>query len=1381
MADIVGLITSTLQLVDTVLKAREYIKDFHNAPKDQKELFLEVQNLEPLLLELRTRFDASDSTGIQNIGDSLAKLNSMVDGLNRKLDGAGRSKVYTRISWPLWGKKEVEEGLKTIERFKTLISAWLGIDIWDAQEKNKNVLLQTIQQSATEQSHSLLSSVNHIAAQHKEDNQNLLSSVNHVAVQQEHVHNILKSVNDTARNQEQYLDRKRRDEIINWLSPINFFTRQADIFAVRQLGSGEWLLESDQFKAWSAGVGKILWCPGMPGAGKTVLASVVVDHLRETLAQGENIGVAAMYLNHKETEVQTPSNLLAGIWRQLVFRKPVSLAVPELYEKHREPCTRPALKKILEVLLSTVATYSKVYLIVDALDEYPEDKRNILLKNLSALGQTVDLMLTSRPHINIHTTFESVQTLEIRATADDVRKYVDEQITKSSRLSSHIKSRPDLREEIETHIVESSDGMFLLAKFHIMSLTTKHTVKVVQKALRSMPSDLPKTYDEIMQRINQQPEEDRKLALSALSWISNAKRLLRVPELREALAIEPGTNTLNPDNLLDMDIVLSVCAGLITVDQADGVVRLIHYTTQRYLDRVQTTHFPSAQTDITFTCITYLSFDTFPPWIHDVNFFEHSHPLLDYALKYGLVHARGQPEFDLKDILLAFLAKATRWIYTWEHHYYMTVGMRVAKNRLWITALFNLHEMTRYLVSINEPLDCGALQTAMVNGDQEMIRLFIENGADTDGLALHVASYFGYEAVVSLLLAQGADINARGITQEANFYVYGAGYSTALEAASAEGHKAVVRLLIDNGAEVNITGGSFGDIIFGDSDAGGGALQAAAARGHEQIVRLLIAGAADVDIHANGEGTALYQAAANGHKTIALLLIEHGADVNIYGGPCGTALIAAAWDGDSQLVRVLVENGADVNAYADVGTALYWASYNGDLDSARILIQNSAQLNIICGQYHTALIAASYQGHSQLVRMLVENGADINTHADVGTALYWASSNGDLESARVLVQHSADFNIRGGVYHTPLLVASNRGHTELICMLIENGADVNAYADVGTALYWASCNGDLQSARLLIQNSAEINIRSGHYHTPLLAAASHGHSQLVRMLVENGADVNAHADVGTALYRASYEGHLESARLLIQNSAEINIRGGQYHTPLLAASNCGHSEMIRLLVENGADTNVHAGAGTALYWASYNGHLESARLLIQHSAKVNIEGGKCYTALGAASRKQHPDLVRLLLEKGADINAEGDHGPPLLWACSGPSSPAQEEVVSLLIEHGANVNIVGGWLGGTALHEASTRSNEAVVRLLITNGADVNLQGGGYGTALRAASAHGNVGVARILLQKGADVNAESIGLFGDSGTALEEANLQGDDEMVALLMGYGARSDSTD
>ncbi|KAJ7892300.1 hypothetical protein B0H14DRAFT_2267306, partial [Mycena olivaceomarginata] len=110
---------------------------------------------------------------------------------------------------------------------------------------------------------------------------------------------------------------KKRAEIIDWLSPINFFQRQAEIFSTRQSGTGEWLLADSKFKEWEAETGKILWCRGIPGAGKTVLASVVVNDLKKR-NYAQNVAVACIYLNHKEKDVQNPANLLAGLWRQLV-------------------------------------------------------------------------------------------------------------------------------------------------------------------------------------------------------------------------------------------------------------------------------------------------------------------------------------------------------------------------------------------------------------------------------------------------------------------------------------------------------------------------------------------------------------------------------------------------------------------------------------------------------------------------------------------------------------------------------------------------------------------------------------------------------------------------------------------------------------------------------------------------------------------------------------------------------------------------------------------------------------------------------------------------------------------------------------------------------
>jgi hypothetical protein len=189
-------------------------------------------------------------------------------------------------------------------------------------------------------------------------------------------------------------------------------------------------------------------------------SSLVVHHL-ESRSCNENIGVACIYLNYKEAESQTPQNLLGSLWRQLVLGKPITPAVHALYEKHRERNTRLPLDEVHTVLTSSLTTYSKVYVIVDAVDEYPEEKRNILLKALHKSG--LNVMLTSRPHIDPEsTTLPNLQLVEIQATENDMQQYIATQISQSARLSKHVQTRPELAQEIQSKILSNVNGMYVL-------------------------------------------------------------------------------------------------------------------------------------------------------------------------------------------------------------------------------------------------------------------------------------------------------------------------------------------------------------------------------------------------------------------------------------------------------------------------------------------------------------------------------------------------------------------------------------------------------------------------------------------------------------------------------------------------------------------------------------------------------------------------------------------------------------------------------------------------------------------------------------------------------------------------------------------------------
>ncbi|KAF2181116.1 ankyrin repeat protein, partial [Zopfia rhizophila CBS 207.26] len=155
---------------------------------------------------------------------------------------------------------------------------------------------------------------------------------------------------------------------------------------------------------------------------------------------------------------------------------------------------------------------------------------------------------------------------------------------------------------------------FLLAQLHTDSLLDKRTPKDVKSTLATFSRGsiaLDDAYKQAIQRIEGQLSGDYERAKKVLSWITYAQRPLTTAEICCALAVEPEGNELDPENIPDVEDLVSVCAGLVVVDEESAIIRLVHYTTQEYFERIRNEWNPSAQLDIALTCLTYLSFGTF--------------------------------------------------------------------------------------------------------------------------------------------------------------------------------------------------------------------------------------------------------------------------------------------------------------------------------------------------------------------------------------------------------------------------------------------------------------------------------------------------------------------------------------------------------------------------------------------------------------------------------------------------------------------------------------------------------------------------------------------------------------------------------------------------
>lgn len=186
---------------------------------------------------------------------------------------------------------------------------------------------------------------------------------------------------DTIRSNQ---ENEQRTKSIARLSTIEFEATHDDISTTRAKGTGEWFLDSQLFKDWvQSSSNVVLWCYGIPGAGKTIVSSLMIDHLRTVRDDNVSTGVAGIYCTYKEP--QTIANLLGSLLQQLAER------LDELPQSLSGG--RPLSLKEISTALSEVFTkYGKIFLVIDALDECTSAID--LLKEIQKLRKSASRMFT---------------------------------------------------------------------------------------------------------------------------------------------------------------------------------------------------------------------------------------------------------------------------------------------------------------------------------------------------------------------------------------------------------------------------------------------------------------------------------------------------------------------------------------------------------------------------------------------------------------------------------------------------------------------------------------------------------------------------------------------------------------------------------------------------------------------------------------------------------------------------------------------------------------------------------------------------------------------------------------------------------------------------
>lgn len=190
--------------------------------------------------------------------------------------------------------------------------------------------------------------------------------------------------------------------------------------------------------------------------------AAIIDKLENEVVS-QDIALAFMYCKYNFQDSHTLENLLGSLLRQLLqYSSSVPAEVRTIFENHSSHGTRTSKTEYLSTLASLVTKWSRVFLVVDALDECHANTRLELIEDLQNLPRNISLLFTSRQLGDIEEAFQHASRLEIRASQADVSQYLRAKISEEQTLKRFCKEDPDLETAIVERVVEKADGMSVM-------------------------------------------------------------------------------------------------------------------------------------------------------------------------------------------------------------------------------------------------------------------------------------------------------------------------------------------------------------------------------------------------------------------------------------------------------------------------------------------------------------------------------------------------------------------------------------------------------------------------------------------------------------------------------------------------------------------------------------------------------------------------------------------------------------------------------------------------------------------------------------------------------------------------------------------------------
>ncbi|XP_059165676.1 inversin-like [Physella acuta] len=443
-----------------------------------------------------------------------------------------------------------------------------------------------------------------------------------------------------------------------------------------------------------------------------------------------------------------------------------------------------------------------------------------------------------------------------------------------------------------------------------------------------------------------------------------------------------------------------------------------------------------------------------------------------------------------------------------------------------------------------------------------------------------------------------------------------------------------------------------------------------------ECAEILIKAGAQVNLKDKGGRTALHWAAHKGNLRLMKLLLSRGADCREKDNEGQTALHLCTRHKLPKCMALLLRQltpGEIDDQDKNKRTALHWAASYGNLEHVKMLIKQDSNIGIPDTEGKTPLhwAASSHDREAvNCVKLILETTPSVINWQDYEgrTALHLAVADGNESLVTALTSvKNCNVSALDNVFRTPLHWAAVLGHSKIVSILLESGADSTSSDSNGaTPLHYAAQNNYSETVSVFLSSNCtdEPDLEG---RTAFMWAAGKGADDVIRVFLEHNVDIHQEDKTGgTALHASALSGHSTTVKILLDHGAKLEVTDQAKHTPLFRACEMGQMDVVQTLIDSHARVDVLDLDGRSpLHWAALGGHAYICQMLIKYGVNPDVRDHSGRAPLHCAAYGGYVNCMSVLIEQKADPNFQDKEGMTCLhWACS----KGHLDAVKLLIE-----------------------------------------------------------------------------------------------------------------